>query len=103
VVQAEAEPHRARRGGAGVGAGERIGVVVVSVHEEKLEARSAEQGAGRTEEAAPLRLPRQVGEVTERYERVAALVDGALDQAAQMPSVAVQVAEDEQTTHPGRA
>jgi hypothetical protein len=34
---------------------------------------------------------------------VAALLDGALDQAAQMASVAVQVAEDEQTTHSSRA
>jgi hypothetical protein len=76
---------------------------VVSLHEQKLEAHSAEQGAGGTEEAAPFRLPRQVGEVTERHERVTALVDGALDQAAQMPSVAMQVAEDEQTTHPTRA
>jgi hypothetical protein len=76
---------------------------VVSVHEQKLEARSPEQGAGGTQKAASFRLPRQVGEVTERHERVAALVNGALDQPAQMPSVAVQVAEDEQTTHPSRA
>lgn len=36
VVQAEAEPHRAGRAGARVGVGERLGVVVVSVHEQKL-------------------------------------------------------------------
>ena len=35
-------------------------------------------------------------EVAQRHERVAALLDGTLDQAAQMVSVAVQVAEDEQ-------
>jgi hypothetical protein len=68
---------------------------VVPVHEQKLEGRPAELGTGETKEAAPFRLPRQVGEVTERHERVTALVNGALDQAAQMPSVAMQVAEDE--------
>ena len=45
VVQAEAEPHRAGRAGTGVGTGERLGVVVVSVHEQKLEADPAEQGS----------------------------------------------------------
>jgi hypothetical protein len=42
-------------------------------------------------------------EVAEGDERVAALLDGALDQAAQVASVAVQVAEDEQTAHSSRA
>jgi hypothetical protein len=45
VVQAEAEPHRAGRARTGVGTGERLGVVVVSVHEQKLEADPAEQGS----------------------------------------------------------
>ena len=103
VVQAEAESHRAGRGGAGVGVGERLGVVVVSLHEQKLEARPAEQGTCGTEKAAPFRLARQVVEVAQGHERVAALLDGALDQAAQVPSVAVQVAEDEQTAHSSRA
>jgi hypothetical protein len=103
VVQAEAEPHRAGRAGPGVGAGERLGVVVVSLHEQKLEARPPEQGTGRTEEAAPFRLARQVVEVAQGHERVAALLDGALDQAAQMASVAVHVAEDEQAAHSSRA
>src|SRR5919199_939091 len=78
VVQAEAEPHRAGRADAGVGAGECLGVVVVSVHEQKLEARPAEQGTGGTEEAAPFGLARHVVEVAQRHERVAALLDGAL-------------------------
>jgi hypothetical protein len=79
VVQAEAQPDRARREGAGVGAGKRLGVVVVSVHEQKLEACPAEQGTGGTEEAAPFRLARQVAEVAEGEERVTALLDGALE------------------------
>ena len=62
-----------------MGAGERLGVVVVSVHEQKLEAGTAEQGTGRAEKAAPFRVARQVAEVAERDERVAALLDGALD------------------------
>jgi hypothetical protein len=96
VVQAEAERHRAGLGHAGAGAGERLGVVVVSVDEQKLEAGPAEQGAGGAEEAASFRVARQVAEVSEGDERVAALLDGSLDQVAQVASVAVQVAEDEQ-------
>ena len=103
VVQAEAEPHRAGRAGAGVGAGERLGVVVVSLHEQKLEARPAEQGNGGAEEAAPFSLALQIVDVAERHECVAVLRDGALDQATQMASVAVQVAEDEQPAHTSRA
>jgi hypothetical protein len=86
-----------------VGAGERLGVVVVSVHEQKLEARPAEQGASGAEETAPVRVARQVAEVAEGDKRVAALLDGALDQAAQVASVAVQVAKGEQTAHSSRA
>jgi hypothetical protein len=33
---------------------------MVSVHEQKLKARAAEQGAGGAEETAPFRLARQV-------------------------------------------
>ena len=76
---------------------------MVSVHEQKLEARTAEQGTGGAEEAAPFRVARQVAEVAERDERVAALLDGALDQAAQVASVAMQVTEDEQPAHSSRA
>ena len=72
---------------------------MVSVHEQKLEARAAEQGSGGAEEAASFWVARQVAEVAEGDERVAALLDGALDQAAQVASVAVQVAEDEQPAH----
>jgi hypothetical protein len=86
VVQAEAERHRAGGGGAGIGLGERLGVVVVSVHEQKLEACPAEQGTGGAEEAATFRAARQVAEVAERDERIATLLDGALDQAAQVAS-----------------
>jgi hypothetical protein len=46
VVQAEAERHWAVCGGVGASAGERLGVVVVSVHEVKLEACPAEQVTG---------------------------------------------------------
>ena len=83
--------------------GERLGVVVVSVHEQKLEARPAKQGIGGAEEAAPFRIARQVAEVAEGKERVAALLDGALDQAAQVASVAMQVTENEQPAHSSRA
>ena len=76
---------------------------MVSVDEQKLEARTAEQGTGGAEEAAPFRVARQVAEVAEGDERVAALLDGALDQAAQVASVAVQVTEDEQPAHSSRA
>jgi hypothetical protein len=76
---------------------------VVSLHEQKLEACSAEQGAGGAEEAACFRVARPVEEVAQGEECVAALLDGALDQAAQMPSVTVQVAEDEQPAHSSRA
>ena len=103
VVQAEAERHRAGRGSASVGAGERLGVVVVSVDEQKLEACPPEQGTGGAEEAAPFRLARQVAEVAEGDERVAPLLDGALDQTAQVAAVAVQVTEDEQSAHSSRA
>ena len=102
VVQSVAERHRAGRGRAGVGARERLGVVVVSFHKQKLETGTAEQGTGGEEEAAPFRVA-QVAEVAERYERVAALLDGAPDQAAQVASVGVQVAEDKQPTHSSRA
>jgi hypothetical protein len=103
VVQAETERHRAGRGHAGAGAGKRLGVVVVSVDEQKLESCPPEQGTGGAEEAAPFRLARQVAEVAEGDERVAAFLDGALDQAAQVASVAVQVAEDERAAHSSRA
>ena len=62
-----------------MGAGERLGVVVVSFHEQKLEAGPAEQGTGRAEEAAPFRVAGQVAEVAERDERVAVLLNSALD------------------------
>ena len=81
---------------------ERLGVVVVSVHEQKLEVGAAEQGTGGAEEAAPFRVARQVAEVAEGEERVAALLDCALDQVAQVASVAVQVTEDEQAAHSNR-
>jgi hypothetical protein len=83
--------------------GERLGVVVVSFHEQKLEVCPAEQGTGGAEEAAPFRVARQVAEVAEAEERLAALLDGTLDQAAQVASVGMQVAEDEQTAHSSRA
>ena len=103
MVQAEAERHRPGGRSAGAGVGERLAVVVVSVHEQKLEARTAEQGTGGAEKAAPFRVARQVADVAERDERVAALVDGALDQAAQVASVAMQVTKDEQPAHSSRA
>ncbi len=53
--------------------------------------------------ARPNTTARQVAEVAKGDERVAALLDGALDQAAQVASVAVHVAEDEQTAHSSRA
>ena len=62
---------------------------MVSLHEQKLEACATEQGTGGAEEAAPFRVARQVAEVAERDERVAALLDGALDQVAQVAPVAV--------------
>src|SRR5262249_29341442 len=103
VVQTETEWHRAGSEAARAGARERLGVVVVSVHEQKLEAGTAQQGTGGAEEAAPFRGARQVAEVAQGDERVAALLDGALDQAAQPASIAVQVAKGEQTTHSSRA
>jgi hypothetical protein len=103
VVDAVAERHRPGRVSAGAGVGERLAVVVVSVDEEKLEAGPAEQVADGAEEAATLRLARHVAEVAEGDERFAAFLDGALDQAAQVAAVAVQVAEDKQTTHSKRA
>jgi hypothetical protein len=101
VVQTEAERHGA--GGGSAGAGERLGVVVVSVDEQKLEAGSAKQGPSGAEEAASFRVARQVAEVAEGEERVAPLLDGSLEQVAQVASVAVQVAEDEQSAHSSRA
>jgi len=95
VVQAEAERHRARGRAPSTGASERFGIVVISVHEEQLEVGPAKKGGGGTEEAAPLRVARQVAEVAQGDERIATLLDGALDQAAQVVSVAVQVAEGE--------
>src|SRR3954447_6370336 len=100
VVQAVAERHRAtRRPRAGTGAGQRLGVVVVSVHEQKLETGAAKKRAGGAQEAASFRFAWEVAEVAERDERVATLLDGALDQRAQVASVAVQVAEYEQSGH----
>jgi hypothetical protein len=103
MVQAESERHGAGRGRAGAGAGECLGVVVVSLDEEKLEAGPAEQSTGGAEEAAPFRLARQVAEIAEGDERVAAFLDGARDQIAQVASVAMKVAENEQTAHSSRA
>ena len=102
MVQAETKRHRAGRGSASIGAGQRFGVVVVSVDEQKLQACPPEQSTGGAEEATPFRLARQVAEVAEGHERVALLLDGALDEAAQMASVAVQVTEDEQPAHSSR-
>jgi hypothetical protein len=99
VVQAVAERHRPGRGSAGAGVGERLAVVVVSVHEQKLEARATEQGSGGAKEAAPRRVARPVVKIAEGDERVAALLDRALDQGAQVGSVTVQVAENEQPAH----
>lgn len=84
-------------------AGERLGIVVVSFHEQKLEAGTAEQRAGGAEEAAAFRLAGQVAEVAERDERVTALLDGALDQFAQVAAVGMQITEDEQPAHSSRA
>jgi hypothetical protein len=100
VMEAETQRHRAGRGCVLAGAGEHLGVVVVPVHEQKLKPSPAEQGASRAEEAAPFRLARQVAEVAEGDERVAALLDGALDQAAQVRSVAVQVTENKAAGEP---
>jgi hypothetical protein len=101
VMKTEAEPHRACDGRAG--AGERLGVVMVSVDEQNLETGSAKQGASGAKKAASFRVVRQVAEVTEGDERVAALLDCSVDQVAQVASVAVQVAEDEQSAHSSRA
>jgi hypothetical protein len=103
VVQPEPERHRASDAVAVAGAGKRLGVVVVSIYEQKLESCRAEQGTSGAEEAPPFRVARQVAEVAERDECVAALLDGTLDQVTQVASVAVQVAEDEQTAHSSRA
>jgi hypothetical protein len=48
-------------------------------HEQKLEACPTEHGTSGAEEAAPFRVARQVAEVAEGEERVAALLDAALD------------------------
>jgi hypothetical protein len=100
----EPEPQRHRPGSGCVraGAGERLGIVVVSVHEQKLEPRTTEQSAGGAKEAAPFRVARQIAEIAEGDERVAALSNGALDQVAQMASVAMHVTENEQTAHSPR-
>jgi hypothetical protein len=103
VVETETERDGAGDRAAGLGLRERLGVVVVSVHEQELEAGPAELGFGGAEEAAPFRVTRQVAEVAQGEERVAALLDCPLDQAAQPASVAVQVAKDEQTTQSSRA
>jgi hypothetical protein len=58
VVQAEAERHRAGGENAGAGVGERLGVVVVSIHEQKLESCLAEQSTGGAEEAAAFGVAR---------------------------------------------
>jgi hypothetical protein len=103
VVHAETERHRADSGASGAGACERISVVVVSVHEEKLEAGPAKQRTDGAEEATPFRVARQVAEVAQGEECVAALLDGAFDQVAQVTAIAVQVAEGEQPAHSSRA
>jgi hypothetical protein len=74
-----AERRGPRRGSAGAGVGERLRVVVVSDHEQKLEAHAAEQGSGGAEEAASFWVARQAVEVAEGDERVAAILDGVLD------------------------
>src|SRR5262245_10987420 len=58
VVQTETERHRPGGGAAGPGARERIGVVVVALHEQKLEAGTAKQGSGGAEETTPFRVAR---------------------------------------------
>jgi hypothetical protein len=95
VVQAGSERHRAEGGGAGSGTCERPGVVVVSVHEEELEAGPVQQYTNGAEEPAPIRVAGQVAEVAQGHERVAALFDGSLNQSAQVASVAMQVAKSE--------
>ena len=102
VMEAEAQRHRPGNGCVLAGAGERLSVVVVSVHEQKLEPRTTEQSTGGAKEAAPFRVARQIAEVAEGDERVAALLNGALDQVAQVASVAMHVAENEQTAHSAR-
>ena len=84
-------------------AGERLGIVVIPVNEQKLQACPPEQSTGGAEESTPFRLARQIAEIAEGDERVTALLNSALDQAAQMPSVAMQVTEDEQPAHSSRA
>ena len=75
---------------------------MISVHKEKLEACPAKEAIGGAEEAPPFRLAGQVAEVAEGNERIAALLDGTLDQVTQVASVAVHVARDEQTAHSSR-
>jgi hypothetical protein len=94
-MEAESQRHRPGRRCVLAGAGERLGVVVVSVHEQKLEPRTTEQSGSGATEAAPFRVARQVAEVAGGEERVAALLNGALEQVAQVASVAMQ--------SPGRA
>ncbi len=102
VMQAEPKRHRPRGVYVGAGAGECLGVVVVSLHEQKLEIGATEQRPGEPEEAAAYGVARQVAEIAEGDERVTALIDGALDQVAQVPSVAMHIAEDEQPAHSTR-
>ena len=103
VVQTESERYRAGGGAAYPGARERLGVVVVTVDEQQVEACATKRRTGRSEEPASFRVLRQIAEVSQRDDRVAVLLNGALDQPAQVPSVAVQIAKGEQTTHSCRA
>jgi len=103
MVETETEPHRPGGGAVGPGARERIDIVVVPLHEQKLEAGTAKQSSRGAEKTTPFRVTRQVAEVAQREERVAALLDSALDQAAQLTPVTVQIAKGEQTAHSSRA
>jgi hypothetical protein len=82
-----------------MGAGERLGIVVIPVDEQELQACPPEQTTRGAEEATTFWLARQVAQVAEGEERVAVLLDSALDQGAQVASVAVEVTEDEQPAH----
>jgi hypothetical protein len=103
VVQTVTERNRAIGGAASPGTRERLGVVVVSVHEQQLEVGPAKHGTGRAEEPASFRVAGQVAEIAQGDERVAALLDSALDQTAQVVSITVQVAKGEQAAHSSRA
>ena len=65
MVETEPERHRPGAGAAGAGVRERIGVVVVPLHEQKLEAGTAKQSSGGAEETTPFRIARPVAEVAE--------------------------------------